>query len=217
MSPVQFFQNGDALLTQDCVNALILVYYTINVTFRCPFFMRVTELTFVRITKVHKDPSFLASVWALIPVPDREDYLKRFTQDNTSHVSLNSLLSVFSFADATAKKTQTCICTDKHGLWLLKWPVKYSHTINTWPQKPDGLRRDLRAKNHKATRPKKTTRVGYLDSILMGSEASNSSVWETDRRSESSTCRVALGGSAEHASSGWQHLCTSVIPVICRH
>lgn len=59
--------------------------------------------------------------------------------------------------------------------------------------------------------------VGHSDSILMGSKASNSSVWEPDWRSESSTCRAALRDSTAHASSGWQHLCTSLFPAIRNH
>lgn len=85
-------------------------------------------------------------------------------------------------------------------LWSLFLTERNTNT-EAW-RPPQGSER---AKNHKATGPKKnkkkTTRVGYLDSNLMGSEASNSSVWETDRRSESSTCRATLSDSTKHAPS----------------
>lgn len=83
----------------------------------------------------------------------------------------------------------------------------------TW-QPPQGS--ELKITNQQDQK-KRNPRVGYLVSILTRSKASNSSVWETDRRSESSTCWAALADGAERASSGWQHLCTSVIPVIWNH
>lgn len=119
--------------------------FCINVTFRCPFFVQITELTFC---KVYKRPIISSFCVTSDLCSWITGIFEMFSQNNTSNITGQSAAACCFFPLLQLLlllQQKTCIFTDNRRLWLSStWPVKYLHAINTWTRKPNGLHRDLR-------------------------------------------------------------------------